>query len=96
MRYILILQQVFLLFFFVLVASAAAVTAGVFGERNKKWHMEMMMEKLRSKIGQYKSFAENTKALKNALLVRIKEFIILHIHTMFIDIDYRPVLGYVQ
>jgi len=30
--------------------------------------MEMMMEKLRSKTGQYKSFAENAKSLKLSLL----------------------------
>jgi hypothetical protein len=53
------------------VPVAAATAAGISGERNKKWQMEMMMEKLRSKTGQYKTFLENAKALKMAMLVSL-------------------------
>ncbi|XP_046389679.1 mediator of RNA polymerase II transcription subunit 1-like [Ischnura elegans] len=38
------------------------------GDKAKEWQMELLMEKLRSKAGQFKSFAENAKAVRMALL----------------------------
>ncbi|KAG8239109.1 hypothetical protein J437_LFUL018367, partial [Ladona fulva] len=38
------------------------------GEKAKEWQMELLMEKLRSKAGQFKSFVENAKAVRMALL----------------------------
>ncbi|XP_054285871.1 mediator of RNA polymerase II transcription subunit 1 [Macrosteles quadrilineatus] len=37
-------------------------------EKTKEWELEMLMEKLRAKTGQFKSFFENAKALRMALL----------------------------
>ncbi|RZF45752.1 hypothetical protein LSTR_LSTR012683 [Laodelphax striatellus] len=37
-------------------------------DKSKEWQMEMLMEKLRSKSGQFKSFLESAKALRMCLL----------------------------
>lgn len=39
-------------------------------DKTKEWEMEMLMEKLRAKSGQFKSFLESAKALRMALLER--------------------------
>lgn len=38
-------------------------------DKTKEWEMEMLMEKLRAKSGQFKSFFESAKSLRMALLV---------------------------
>lgn len=38
-------------------------------DKAKEWQMELLMEKLRSKAGQYKTFGESAKMLRMALLV---------------------------
>lgn len=38
-------------------------------DKAKEWQMELLMEKLRSKAGQYKTFSESAKMLRMALLV---------------------------
>ena len=38
-------------------------------DKAKEWQMELLMEKLRSKAGQYKPFSESAKMLRMALLV---------------------------
>lgn len=53
---------------FDLVAAGSSGNPAPAENRSKKWQMEMMMEKLRSKRGQYKSYAESAKLLKIALL----------------------------
>ncbi|XP_059471601.1 mediator of RNA polymerase II transcription subunit 1 [Neocloeon triangulifer] len=47
-------------------AGTSAGTAGA--GHAKKWQMEMLMEKLRSKTSQYKSFTDSAKSLKLCLL----------------------------
>nr|CAD7569236.1 unnamed protein product [Timema californicum] len=37
-------------------------------DKTKEWQMELLMEKLRSRAGQFKSFVETSKALRMALL----------------------------
>ncbi|XP_066993755.2 mediator of RNA polymerase II transcription subunit 1 [Anabrus simplex] len=37
-------------------------------DKTKEWQMELLMEKLRSKAGQFKSFVESAKALRMSLL----------------------------
>lgn len=38
-------------------------------EKPKEWQLELLMEKLRSKSNQFKSFAETSKAVKMTMLV---------------------------
>lgn len=40
-------------------------------DKAKEWQMELMMEKIRSKSGQFKSFVESAKALRMSLLASI-------------------------
>jgi hypothetical protein len=40
-------------------------------DKAKEWQLELLMEKLRSKTGQFKSFAETAKALRMSLLASI-------------------------
>jgi hypothetical protein len=40
-------------------------------DKAKEWQMELLMEKLRSKAGQFKSFVESAKALRMSLLASI-------------------------
>lgn len=43
-------------------------------DKTKEWELEMLMEKLRAKTNQFKSFFESAKALRMALLVSWKVF----------------------
>lgn len=40
-------------------------------DKAKEWQMELMMEKIRSKSGQFKSFVESAKALRMSFLASI-------------------------
>jgi mediator of RNA polymerase II transcription subunit 1 len=40
-------------------------------DKAKEWQLELLMEKLRSKTGQFKSFVETAKALRMSLLASI-------------------------
>ncbi|PSN37768.1 hypothetical protein C0J52_13188 [Blattella germanica] len=42
-------------------------------DKAKEWQMELLMEKLRSKAGQFKPFVESAKALRMSLLASIHE-----------------------
>lgn len=44
-------------------------TGSVFNDKNQKWQIELMMERLRSKKSQYKNFQEMSKTMRMALLV---------------------------
>jgi len=46
-------------------------------DKAKEWQMELLMEKLRSKAGQFKSFVESAKALRMSLLVCIISYTVL-------------------
>lgn len=47
--------------------SATAKTTG-FNERNKKWQMELLMERLRSKASQYKPLQDTSRNIRIAML----------------------------
>lgn len=49
----------------------AGTTMGGGVDKPKEWQMELLMEKLRSKANQFKSFAETSKAVRMTLLVRL-------------------------
>lgn len=38
-------------------------------DKNKDWQLELLMEKLRSKASQYKSFTETSKNVRMTMLV---------------------------
>lgn len=38
-------------------------------DKSKDWQMELMMEKLRSKAGQFKTFQETSKNVRMTMLV---------------------------
>lgn len=38
-------------------------------DKGKEWQMELLMEKIRSKASQYKTFAETAKSVRMTLLV---------------------------
>jgi hypothetical protein len=44
-------------------------------DKAKEWQMELLMEKLRSKAGQFKSFVESAKALRMSLLASICSYL---------------------
>lgn len=46
-------------------------TGSVFNDKNQKWQIELMMERLRSKKSQYKNFQEMSKTMRMALLVSL-------------------------
>lgn len=41
-------------------------------DKTKEWELNILMEKLRAKTGQFKTFYESAKALRMALLVSLK------------------------
>lgn len=46
-------------------------------DKSKEWQLEMLMEKLRSKANQYRSFQQSAKDLRMALLVSVFIFSVL-------------------
>lgn len=55
-----------LFLFYILILGANKMTAM---DKTKEWELNMLMEKLRAKTGQFKTFYESAKALRMALLV---------------------------
>lgn len=50
--------------------------AAAVADKTKEWELEMLMEKLRAKSGQFKTFFESAKALRMALLVILQKNIL--------------------
>lgn len=59
----------FLIFFKGTGGPQQRPTGSVFNDKNQKWQIELMMERLRSKKSQYKPFQEMSKTMRMALLV---------------------------
>lgn len=52
-------------------------------DKSKEWQMELLMEKLRSKASQYKSFAETAKTVRMTLLVGYEVYSFLNFFNGF-------------
>jgi hypothetical protein len=61
-------------------------------DKAKEWQLELLMEKLRSKAGQFKSFVESAKALRMSLLASIC-FCIASLHNSLVM---SLILGYMK
>lgn len=53
-------------------------------DKGKEWQMELLMEKLRSKASQYKSFAETAKTVRMTLLVGYKNMFVSTVFMRFL------------
>lgn len=52
-----------------LAAGQASTSAGSISDKGKEWHMELLMEKLRSKASTLKPLVETAKNVRMAMLV---------------------------